>query len=184
MQVDKLGLSVYLVSIGKLPHSVDSSMPLVELGRRDKAIYLLIRWKSDQVELDVTPHFNLSSNSGNIHIMLVRDGDQLGVWVNGQGNWFPGSVWCLPRRANILFCNHEPTGSGFSWEANSGLWIGGNEASSSAKISSMKLYNYAIPYESWQDERTWSADSRANLAAHSDDKVQLNPKKIKEKAVH
>lgn len=171
MQVGKLGASANLLSIGKFPHSEDFSAPLVRLVRADHNIYLVVRWRSSQGEMDVSQYYTSSPGSGPIHIMIVRDKDRLGAWVNGDGKWFPGSVWCLPERKDVLFCDHEPVGSGFYWEDSAAMWIGGHHEGFTAEISSLKLYNFAFPPVSWQDERSWLTDSHAPFTIHPEDEV-------------
>lgn len=158
-QVEQIEGTATIFSIGQIPHSEDSSMPLVQISKSDENEYqLIIHWQSNQAVLDISQQLNPTLGLKQIHIMIVRDGDELGAWVNGQGFWFPGTVWCIPSRQDLLFCDHQATGSGFSWGKDTGMWIGDHTEGFQGGLRFLRLYNYAIPQSSWENEKNCPED--------------------------
>lgn len=47
---------------------------------------------------------------GAAHLLVVRDGRRLGVWLDGQGGWLLRDVWCPPDAPNLDYCrmSREP----------------------------------------------------------------------------
>ncbi|GMH43936.1 hypothetical protein BSKO_11870 [Bryopsis sp. KO-2023] len=172
MKVDQLDMLVNILSISKLPFAPSASMPLIQMANHTEHCDINIHWNTDKVALDVTKHLDARSEHSLTHVMIVRDGDRLGAWINGEGKWFPGQVWCFPSRDDILFCDHDPTGSGMGWGEDVGLWIGDHTTGLEAGVRYMRMYNYAIPADSWKSERDCAEDCR-NVFLLKEGRVQM-----------
>lgn len=139
-------------------------MPLVQISKLNENEHqLIIQWQSDQAVLDISQELNPRLGAKQLHIMIVRDEDKLGAWVNGQGLWFPGTVWCIPSRKDLLFCDHEATGSGFSWGRETSLWIGDQSENFQGSVRFLRVYNYAIPQSSWENEKNCPEDKHVKF---------------------
>eukprot|EP00803_Ostreobium_quekettii_P008218 evm.model.scf_449.4 EVM.evm.TU.scf_449.4 scf_449:24370-31826(+) len=142
-----------LFSVGSAPHSVSSSVPLVEIHHPHRTDYrLVVQWQHDKQYVDVSGHF-LERATTTVHLLFVYDNDRLGVWVDGKGGWLVPDVWCIPSRQKIAYCDHDRKGMGLNWSPEDALWIGDEDRGLDATLMHMKMYNYAIPQAEWEKER-------------------------------
>lgn len=84
-----------------------SGWPTVGLKMSSAGASILVQWGSDtraSREQTVTP----KADSIN-HLVVARDGNRLGVWVNSEGSWLIDSVWCMPDSKSVNYCSKVPT---------------------------------------------------------------------------
>jgi hypothetical protein len=39
-----------------------------------------------------------------VDVVVIRDGNRLGVWVNSAGGWVLEDVWCVPESPAVSYC--------------------------------------------------------------------------------
>ncbi len=120
-------------------------------GAKKAASFLVATWAGDERQLNVTRVAPPGGKAASLHVALVRDGDRLGVWLNGVGGWVLENVHCVPARQEISYCHAgSSTGSSFSLGAvrvgqTAEAATAGEAALSGASLRQLRVYNYAIP---------------------------------------
>jgi hypothetical protein len=38
------------------------------------------------------------------HLLVVRDGPRVGMWLDGQGGWLLRNIWCPPDASHVTYC--------------------------------------------------------------------------------
>lgn len=89
-----------------------------------------------------------------VHVAVVRDSSRLGVWLDSSGGWLLEDVWCVPASDSQHYCTQSadpPSDSSMR-----ALLLGSPDGPGSAdiRITSARVYNYALPRLSLAPEST------------------------------
>ncbi|GAX85071.1 hypothetical protein CEUSTIGMA_g12491.t1 [Chlamydomonas eustigma] len=132
---------------------------LPALSRTVSGLVLRVGWQGYTQDLDISIAAQ-SSLGGELQVVVVRDGERLGVWANGLGGWLLLNLTCVPTRNNTRACNHEPTSSDPPLNPVLRLLgppLGTSNAATPPPpilVTTARLYNYVIPQYNLASEMT------------------------------
>lgn len=110
------------------------------------SVLLIVTMAGRERWMDITaglPDGAGSKGSAGLHIALVRDGNRMGVWGNGVGDWVLQDVGCLPANPSVTYCTGSPAVS--SWAVGAVQLGQAGVSSRGVRASYLRMYNYALP---------------------------------------
>lgn len=124
---------------------VSSGWPSVSLRVSAAGPALTVQWGPSAVREQAVSIRPNKDGWASVHLVVVRDGSRLGVWLDSSGSWLLEDVWCVPASMAVRYCTQpaDPAADS-SFRA---LRLGSVDGPSSAdiRITAARVYNYALP---------------------------------------
>lgn len=104
-----------------------------------------VQWGSSAVREQPVSMQPNRDGVASVHLAVVRDALRLGVWLDSKGGWVLEDVWCVPPNQAVTYCTQPSDNTADSSFRALQLGASDDPGSSDISITSLRVYNYAIP---------------------------------------